>query len=82
MHIFKRLRELEDELDKLNQFLPRFYSLLVNEHGVYPCEKFKKVLCSRCDNCACNYHPNNKKDQTAEEIMEEFIKMGCHHRIL
>lgn len=78
--MFKRLRQLENDVFSLKKILPRFYNLLLKEYSAYPCDEFKKVLCNQCDNCMCIYHTSNTKDQTAEKIMEEFVKMGDHHR--
>lgn len=74
--LYKRIKNLEEKTDKLLTVLPKLYNLLAREASVYPCEKFKNDFCCNCDKTDCRHNQACAASKTADEIMDEIIKMG------
>jgi len=71
----KRLEALEEKMDKLMIYVPKLYRLLVNTKPAYPCEQYQDDICIKCLKTSCIYHPETTAKETAEEIMDDFIKV-------
>lgn len=72
--IQKRMKAMEERLDKLIVYVPKLYQLLVHTKPAYPCEQYQKDVCAKCANISCMYHPEATVKLTAEDIMNDFIK--------
>lgn len=69
----KRLKAMEERLDKLMVYVPKLYQLLVNAKPAYPCEQYRRDVCAKCSNTSCVHHQETTLEAAAEEIMETFI---------
>lgn len=72
--IQKRMKAMEERLDKLMVYVPKLYQLLVNAKAVYPCEQYQKDVCAKCSNTSCMYHPETTVMMTAEDIINDFLR--------
>lgn len=75
--ILKRLKAMEERLDKLIVYVPKLYHLLVNAKPAYPCEQYQKDVCAKCFNISCMHHPETTAKLTAEDIMNGFLREEC-----
>lgn len=72
--IQKRMKAMEERLDKLMVYVPKLYQLLVNAKPAYPCEQYRRDVCAKCSNTSCVHHQETTLEAAAENIMDDFIK--------
>lgn len=73
----KQVCEMNVKMDKLMIYVPKLYNLLVNARpsSTYPCKEIQQQICAKCAVRSCMYHSETTLHITAEEIMNDFIKL-------